>query len=480
MLFSSTIAFADPKPHLSFTITNKIQSNKPVLHVKLTFPADPSGENVLYYPNEFWGQENMSSAISDISSVGNTVTVKKTDSEYLITITQPAASKTVTVEYIITQDFTDSIANELYYRPIIQPTYFHVFGNCLFVMPKQMVESDKKLKVSIKWEGFPSSYNIHNSFGSGKRKQMIEETSERFLNAIFTGGDFRVYRSSIKGKPFYFAIRGSWLNATDAALNNLLQKTVLAQRNFWNDHTTDYFTVTLIPTFADDKSLSLGGEGLTNSFSCYFSNNKRFDTGLRTAHLFNHELMHHWIGHTILTQEREKHYWFREGFTDYFAYKNMLDAGIITADTWLNETNDFIIKTLYNFPVREMPNDSITKKNFWKNPDYQKLPYKRGYLFALFLDMKIKTTSDYKYSLTNVMQDILTYCVKTGNKFTDSLFITSVDKYLPESIEKDFEKYITKGNLINFSTASIDRNLVLKMKDGMPVFEMIKNSQAQK
>lgn len=468
------------KEILLYTIS--VQGGKefaPSLAIRFKFQGDKSGTSKLYYPNEFWGQENMFQAISNIKSAGNSVSIEKSsDSNFIIIRHLPG--KQVIVDYTLKQAFTDSIANELYYRPIIQPDWFHIFGNCLFMMPAQLLESKEKININLLWKNFKPGFKIHNSFGSQQRTQLIKETSERFLNAIFVGGDFRIYKSIVKKKPFYFAIRGNWLNITDTGLLKLLNKTIAAQRNFWNDYKADYFTITLIPTYADDKSLSLAGEGLTNSFSCYFSNTKRLDMGFRTAYLFNHELMHQWIGHSIIPEKQEGHYWFREGFTDYFAYKNMLASDIIPMDTWLKETNDFFVKSLYTSSVKEMPNDSITKKNFWKNPDYQKLPYKRGYVFALYLDMKIETETAYKFSLTDVMQDLLKYCKNSEKPFTDSLFTSTVNKYILKRIENDFEAYITQGRLINFRPGNIISCLTFSQPENYPVLEFANDCTIEK
>ncbi|PQB03498.1 hypothetical protein BST85_00255 [Aureitalea marina] len=95
----------------------------------------------------------------------------------------------------------------------------------------------------------------------------------------------------------YLAIRGQWQAFEDQQVVDMLGRTIQTQRDFWKDHSQEYFTVTLIPTQLDRGS-SMGGTGLTNSFAANASNNKYLDfSGL--SWLFNHELMHNWIGHTI-------------------------------------------------------------------------------------------------------------------------------------------------------------------------------------
>jgi predicted metalloprotease with PDZ domain len=462
------------------TIEYKIEltnvSSVPMITVNSIFRGSETGITRLYYPNEFWGQEEMFNVFEGISAQnkGASVTIFR-DSSLILVRHKPR--ELIHLKYSIRQDFKDTIWNELYYRPIIQPGYFHIFGSCLFVVPYEYIEnSDKKAVFLIRWQNMPGTgWVIHNSFGSRKEVQIINETAGRFLNSIFVGGDFRIYTAMIEGKPFYFAVRGNWVNLNDDDLFEVLKETVWSQRSFWNDFSCDYFTVTLIPVYADDESLSLSGEGLTNSFSCYFGNSKQLKNDFVVAYMFNHELMHQWIGHTIVTAEEEPYYWFKEGFTDYFAYKNMLRTGLIDPVTYQKETNRSFIKLLYASPVKEQPNDSITKSNFWKNRDYRQLPYKRGYVFALYLDMRIKRATGNEYGLSNVMKDILAVSETTAAGLTNEMFKNAVKRYLPEGIDSELEKYIMEGKLIEFTKDEIPEYISLNGSKEMPEFEFDKS-----
>jgi hypothetical protein len=68
------------------------------------------------------------------------------------------------------------------------------------------------------------------------------------------------------------ATRGKW-NFTDEEFAGLVEKIVLATREFWNDFEQPYFLVTLLPIESDPQSKSIGGTGLINSFATFVTTN---------------------------------------------------------------------------------------------------------------------------------------------------------------------------------------------------------------
>ena len=190
----------------------------------------------------------------------------------------------------------------------------------MFMIPKDYTtESKPKLDVSIEWENFDNNYTIVNSFGSNIIKQGIKKTSkEVFESAIFTGGDYRTI--DITNNKVVFSIGEEWDTITDSEFAGYIKKTMQAQRDFWNDHTQDCFAVIITPTFLKQGS-AIRGTSITNSFTTGISNNEFLKTD-ELVKLFNHELMHNWIG-GVIANESEEQYWFSEGFTEYYVLKNI-------------------------------------------------------------------------------------------------------------------------------------------------------------
>ena len=195
----------------------------------------------------------------------------------------------------------------------------------------------------------------------------------------------------------------------------VLEQTLTCQRNFWNDHSQNYFTVTMQP-FPQENGSSFQGTGLTNSFATSVSNNDQTELG-QMVYLFNHELMHNWIGHTIHNDNEEEQYWFSEGFTEYYTFKNIAKNKINGLDgTFFIDEFNRTIRDLYASSVTEAPNSEINYDNFWTNYEYSKLPYWRGAIFAFYLDQKIQQMSEGKQSLDDVMYQVYTDASHHPNK----------------------------------------------------------------
>ena len=335
------------------------------------------------------------------------------------------------------------------YRPIIQPEYFQVFSHSLFMLPRHLMErANDHIEVSLNWEGFPEGYVVQNSFGSNQREQHINNINEEeFHSAVFVGGDFRVYDIDVRGNLVALAIRGEWSAFQDSTLVKALRETITNQREFWQDHSQEYFSVTMIPT-VQERGSSFQGTGLTNSFATAASNNDYLEVeGL--IYLLNHELQHNWTGHTIKNDNEEEQYWFSEGFTDYYTIKNIAKHRIynLDGDHFIQEFNS-TIRALYVSPVKEAPNSEINYENFWSSQDYEKLPYLRGALFAFYLDQKIKQDTNGEKSLDDLMRD---FKDNAEQKITHPYFIETANTYLKEDITPFFNAHIEQGKLLDLN-----------------------------
>ena len=197
--------------------------------------------------------------------------------------------------------------------------------------------------------------------------------------------------------------------------------------------------------YPQERGSSFQGTGLTNSFATSVSNNTETELD-QLLYLFNHELMHNWIGHTIENESEEAQYWFSEGFTEYYTVKNIASNGIGGKDwgyfiEYLNET----IRLLETSPVRGEPNSAITYETFWGSRDYEKLPYRRGMLFAFYLDQQIRAVSDKTKSLDNLMRDLLEEVRRSGARLNSGLFLEKARPYLVEDLAPFFEAHIEQG-----------------------------------
>jgi predicted metalloprotease with PDZ domain len=154
-------------------------------------------------------------------------------------------------------------------------------------------------------------------------------------------------------------------------------------RDFWHDDNFPYFLVTLKPYDRDRGSSD--GSAFTNAFWMYVS---RLDSLTNLLPQLAHESFHAWnperMGTVPTGYSEELIKWFREGPTEYYAQLLTYKAGELSALNYVNSIN----KDLRSFPVSTSE-------------------YVRGRIISLWLDGTIRRESGNKYSLDNVMFEMV-------------------------------------------------------------------------
>lgn len=461
------------KPALTYAFRAGTYQSKPSLDITATFTGDKSGKTVLWFQNNSWGEKDLFRCIAQYQISGKKASISAfPDSSYFIALHAPGAK--ISITYTVVQDFEREITS--FYRPLVQKAWLHAFSQAILMVPDHIFPTTAaKPTISLDWSAMPADWAIHNSYGSGQRKQTIALAQEALLNGVFTAGDFRVYPFAIQGYPVYFATRGQWLNFDDETLVRCLENALGELRAFWSDYDYPYFTVTFLPTEmagADSElSYALNGLALHQSFAASATNNRALQFEM-IQYLFHHELMHTWIGRRIRNTHEELQYWFSEGFTEYYTYKNMLREGILTPEQWALNFNNSVLKPHYTSALKSEPNSKI-KDYFWTDFEYSKLPYRRGAIFAFWLDNQIKLKTDNEKSLDELMHTLLKRCVSESKTLTDELFLECAQSILGEDISDFFQKHILTGEPIDLeNTLLINAYTLKKSETGVPIIQL--------
>ena len=198
--------------------------------------------------------------------------------------------------------------------------------------------------------------------------------------------------------------------------------------------------------FKSRHESSWGGTYLSNSFIAEINPVVDHDAQLLIAH----EIFHKWNGQKIKKHDGDKNeaktYWWSEGFTDYYSVLCAYRAGIIPLDKFASKINQFLDDN-FTSPVKNFPNERI-EALFWEDQNIHHLPYHRGFLFALYLDGKIKTQTQHRFSLDDVMRDMFSHTQMHRCSFSDDLFKDLVQRYVPEGIERALDLYVLQGHSI--------------------------------
>ncbi|UJH67477.1 M1 family aminopeptidase [Allomuricauda sp. SCSIO 65647] len=462
---------------VEYNVQSKLKETTPVLEVEFNYSSDKDGLVRLRYENESWGDSNIFDCIKSFQVVPKAKRIEFfRDSSQIIIETDPNIINVI--RYQISQDYEGLPLNEKRYRPMIDSRFFHILGMRLFMVPERVFAADStraNIKINYQAEGANSLY--HSSFGKDN-VQNISVDREDLYASFFIGGDFRRYSFPLEKDTVYFLTRGNWKPFTDHDIYQLLKETIKSQNEFWNDPRKGNFSVSLVPTY--EEWYSVGGSGFSSSFISFASNNDKVSLK-HMRWLYNHELLHKWIGRTILNENEVEQYWFSEGFTDYYSYKLQLKANQLNVAEYVEILNSEVIIPHYQDPVKNTPNSKLTLQEYWGNyAKYQKLPYRRGLLYAFLIDNQIKKESNYTKSLDDLMHELLALSLKDRTtRINQSLFLRTLSKYLNHSsVALQFEKYIVNGELINFQD-QVPNGLSIDYTDDIPVFKIDATSKKE-
>ena len=333
------------------------------------------------------------------------------------------------------------------HEAIVRHDLIHAPGYGIFATPNDL--NDDKINISINWFELDPKWLTLSSYGSKKsfNKQL---SAPELLHAVYVAGNIRLHQISSEKSPVYLSLYGNF-DLEDKQIISDIEGIIDSQRKFFNDYDFPHYAISLIE---GDRPNSMGGTRLYNSFTAFLP--KEMDRSDYYI-LFAHEHLHNWIGGRIQNnKDEELNYWWSEGFTDYYARLIAYRTHAISQDIFIKEINTFL-ESYYLSPVIAEPNTRI-QKDFWHNYAIEKLPYYRGFVFAIYLNDLIKKENSTK-SLDNVMHDLLKEAHK--KKFSIDLFKKIVGKYVKNGIDKEVSSFIDAGNIISIEEISlpIQKNL---------------------
>jgi predicted metalloprotease with PDZ domain len=132
-----------------------------------------------------------------------------------------------------------------------------------------------------------------------------------------------------------------------------------------------------------------------------------------------------------------------------------LRSGILSLEDFIAKINEDVIEPHYNSTLKTKPNGEINAENFWSDMEWEKLPNRRGLIYAFYLDTKIKQQEEDNRSLDNFMRDILYNTTTNKVKFNRHVFLEVLHGYKLDDYVMDYENFIEQGNPIDLSKLNI-------------------------
>lgn len=437
LLLLSAPAFAADGNAISYTFDYR-PGETPVIKVAMTFKGEDDGDTFVSLPDQWGGQEKLYEALSDFACLTEGCEISSAGVPSALRVTHKPG-ETLSVSYIVRQDWQGPLERGIYYRPIINGDYVHMIGQAVLAVPDNY--KDQAASVSFSWQNLPAGWSAVTSFGEGASVDGEVNDIWDAVDGLYLAGDFDTKTVDIKGGQLKIAVRGDWA-FSEEDFYGLAEKIVVAERTFWDDFSTPYFLISLIPM--DEPCCSLGGTALYNTFAMFVSH----DVGdlEQFKYLLAHEMMHNWTGRTIQPAEPEEYmYWFTEGFTDYYTGLLNLRAGIITLDDYAAGYNQ-VLEAYFFSSARNATRDDV-KEKFWSDPAVEKLPYQQGNILAHNWNAMIKAQNR-ESSLDDVMRDLLEEAREGDSEFSADRLDDTFRQYITGGILGEAVAHVTGGETV--------------------------------
>jgi len=362
-----------PAQRVEYTLTPVLADGAMrAVQVDLRFRGQFDGETPLMLPDRWASQSELWRGVQQLQVVSG-ATMRDGDSPSGRVLMHRRGAR-IHVRYQLVQDFEGppTAGNANPYRPIVQPTYFHLIGGAALAVPEVSADDAVRVRANLP-RGWAYASDLEH------RGLKIADLN----SSIIVGGDFRVL--SVGGVRV--AIRGEW-SFTDDALMHEAAEIIAGQRRFWNDAPEPYLVTVLSLVAPQQGWVSLGGTGLDDAFA-FFATPSADAAGITRT--LAHEAMHTWIPGRIggMPQENEAlNYWLSEGFTDFYTGRILVREGVWTPAQFAEDFNE-VLAAYARSPERTAPNARIGT-DFWNSGEVQRLPYQRGNLLAWMWDARLR------------------------------------------------------------------------------------------
>lgn len=451
-----------------------------ILKVKLLYTPTNKDSTVFEYGEpSFGGQTDIFKVVKNIHC-NPSERLKIAEKERKITVYHQG-SKTKTLSYEIDgsmpADKKTSIYTELF-RPIITNGFFSSVNDFLLMKTSKV----NKYETSIIWDKYPKNFIYFNSLipNAVPNKKIVIKYGDDERYFFVMSNKISVKKYNVMGIPYY-SIYSNEKEYTllHSKLPPYFTNFFPSIRTFWKDKRAPFYFLAVLPIKYAGKTRG-GGFAMQNGFMMKYLG----DFTEWEKEVIAHETSHNWIGQQLqVGKDSFENQWFGEGFNDYVTIINLVKSKVFDKTEFLDYLNNHNLKEHYTSPVKDSSNASIAK-NYWSDyPNYGKLPYRRGLIYAFYLDNQIRLASNGKFTLRNFLLDIknLEKTKKESKGISIEEFINLGSKYIPkEQFENETKTYMITGKPIDFKNVKLIPEFQLYFEKDIPQIKFAPNTSIDK
>ncbi|WP_242415191.1 hypothetical protein [Sphingomonas panni] len=428
---------------IHYTLAPQVaEGNLTSLRVQVSFRADPSGATDFRWDDGWNGERRLWQWTRDLKVAGATAVEQRDDGHWRIRAA-PGAKLTVTYRVVSAYDHDPTVEDSDQARPVVRPRWFYAAGNALFGFPG----GREGAPATFDWVGAPGigfASDLEHLAGASRRALRPGTVADALESIVIGGRELRTFPAR-DGSGVRVATIGSYA-FTPEQLNGLARQVIAVERAFWRTDRRAPFLVTAAPIVGDPTVTSLGGTGRGDAFALWIDQRTPL---YRMKWLLAHEYFHTWNSARLGTmpddrETRPAHYWFSEGFTDYYARALMVRASLISPADFAAQWNE-MLATYAGSPVRTLSGAQAATA-FWENDAAQKLAYQRGALLAAIWNRRLLDASGGRANLDAVMHAQLA-AARTSNDHATDLF-RRLAKRSGLDIAADETRYLASGEPI--------------------------------
>ncbi|WP_220123543.1 hypothetical protein [Flagellimonas oceani] len=471
LLIFSSFSHAQPKPFMDYVLSWDGDSSN--LEVELTYAASQKDSTVFIFGDpDFGGQHNIFNVITNIR-VAQPETLRMDKANRRITIYHNGAKKH-SISYGIDGSLpvdrpTRTTQTELF-RPVITKGMLTLV-NVQFALD---VTDESNPLVSFRWRNYPESFTYFNSIRPAEKnpRDKLSAQYDDLSDLIYfvIGDNIEVKEYNVMGIPYYCVttIEDTYGNDLQGNFQPFFKSYFPSIHRFWKDTDFPFYFLAVTVLQNNQKEIGAGGFGIKNGFVMKLG--KKFDP--RGIYVTAHETSHSWIGtKMMLGADSFDNQWFGEGFNDYITIVNLANSKIYGEEDFLHYLNEETLKPHYESKIKGAHNDSIAAKYWTDYANYGKLPYRRGCIYAFYLDNQIRQASNGKFTLRNMLLDL--YGLKMGKKRDELLtvddFINAGASYVDKKeLEGQIVRYMIEGEPIDFNNIKLFDGFEVEINDGVP------------
>lgn len=440
------------------------------LDVEIRFEGDADGATRIAWPEHWAGETRLAQWARDIRIDGAS-SVEEEPNGARIIHAAPGAPLTVRYRVVSAYDH-DPTVDEWQQQswPMVRPGWFYAAGEALFAAP----DGRDDAPATFEWRGAPPGFgfasDLEHLAGPG-RATVRPGTVDDVIESILIGGyGLEVTGSANSGSGVRIATIGDYAFDPDQ-LAPVADRVISAERHFWGTDLGAPFLVTMAPLKASKTHQSFSGTGRGDAFAMWVGQ----DIPLKMlTYLLAHEYFHTWnparLGGLPDGAGENRGFWFSEGFTDFYARRLMVRAGLTSPAEFVDEWNEALLR-YDTSPVRTAPN-SVAAQKFWSDEDDEKLPYDRGSLLAALWDDRLRGRSGGRSGLDAVMHRQLaiarTSSADTG-PYATQVFVRAA-RASGLDVRPDIARYVTRGEMVMLPSSAFGRCATVRTAR-RPVFD---------